>query len=300
MCEVEPLVNQKRKNNYELSIVVPIFNAEHYIRAKFDSLVGIDDIDYEIIFAVNRGTDRSEQLVNALAERRQNIKIVSQQEFVSAGQNFQAGVKEASGRFIYVSAVDDICDKEFYKEAIAIFEKNETASAVAPKSLFRTRPNKWELIEFELLGSQENRIRSLIKNIRISHGVFYSMTRKEVAHNLYSTFNEDFDFIAGDWFIELKLALKGEVFRTKSRCSFGMSGMSRSRNALWKEGDSILKKCFPYRHLVLKILVLSTQQNTKVKLLLWGFCLKLIRANLHRLIFHIINSHLRFMKIRNL
>jgi glycosyltransferase involved in cell wall biosynthesis len=276
------MANTGKSKRYDLSIVVPIYNGENYINAKFASLFKIKGIDYEVIFVVNKSSDKSQELIDTLSKNQHNISVIIQQAFVSGGQNFQTGVREAKGDYIFVSAVDDICERDFYAEALEILRTCSKASAVAPKTVFDNSVINQAPISFELVGSRESRISSLIQNIRVSHSIFYSMLRKEFAKGLYENFEKDFDFVAGDWLFNLKLALSGEVHRTRSICTYGGKGLSKSGDALWKPGDGWVKRVFPYRTLIYQVFLLARHEKRKTKLILWKFCFTLAKGNLHR------------------
>jgi len=269
MHRVETVVGAKRREVYELSIVVPIYHGEQYVQAKFESLLEIKGINYELIFSVNKSSDRSQELLDTLCKAQSNVIAINQHSFVSAGRNFQVEVQAARGKHLFVSAVDDICDKEFYQEALEILEKNPSVCAVAPKSQFETDAQGNNQITFELLGSVEERLRTLMQNMRMSHGIYYSLIRRDVVLNLYRNYEKDFTFVGGDWLFNLKLAMVGEVFRTNSKCTYGGKGISKSSNALWKPGDKWLKKVLPYGDMIIKVLKLARRQKKSVKFLLY-------------------------------
>jgi hypothetical protein len=213
---------------------------------------------------------------------------------MEGGENFQSGVQAARGHFIFVSAVDDICDKNFYCEAVKILNEKETVCAVSPMTRFDDKSHGNKPIGFELLGDAEERVRTLFKNIRVSHGIFYSLIRRNVATALYQNFAEDYSFIGGDWLFDLKLALEGEVFRAKSsECIFGVKGVSRERNYLSSVGARYFKTIFPYSNLVVNVIKLSRGQRLRMKVLLFKITYSLFWGNLLRYMFS-------FPYIRNL
>ena len=279
---------------YEVSIVVPIYNGEEYIAAKLESLKGIEGVNHEVIIALNRSTDKSEELINCHSKNIQNLRVIRHSSYVLGGKNFQSGVLAARGHFIFVSAVDDICDKEFYHEAVKILNEKETVCAVSPMSRFDNNSHGNEPIGFELLGDTEERVRNLFHNIRVSHGIFYSLIRRNLATNLYRDFSKEDSFIGSDWLFNLRLALEGEVLRARSsECVFGVKGVSRERNRLSPVGTSYFKTIFPYSNLVAKIIMLTRGQRLSVKVLLFKISLRLLWGNLHRYMFS-------FPYIRNL
>lgn len=279
---------------YEVSIVVPIYNGEEYIAAKLESLKGIEGVNYEVVIALNRSTDKSEELINCHSRNIKNLRVIKHSSYIEGGQNFQSGVQAARGHFIFVSAVDDICDKNFYCEAVEILNEKETVCAVSPMTRFDDKSHGNKPIGFELLGDAEERVRTLFKNIRVSHGIFYSLIRHNVATTLYRNFAEDYSFIGGDWLFDLKLALEGEVFRAKrSECIFGVKGVSRERNHLSPVDTSYFKTIFPYSNLVVNVIKLSRGQNLRIKVFLFKISLGFLWGNLNRYMFS-------FPYIRNL
>jgi glycosyltransferase involved in cell wall biosynthesis len=279
---------------YEVSIVVPIYNGEKYIETKLESLTGIEEVNYEVIIALNKCTDKSEELIDSYGVNIKNLRIIRHSSYLEGAQNLQSGVQAACGHFIFVSAVDDVCDKEFYREAIEILNEKETVCAVSPMTRFDDNSHGNKAIGFELLGDAEERVRTLFKNIRYSHGIYYSLIRRNVATALYRNCSKEYSFIGGDWLFDLKLALEGEVLRAKrSECVFGTTGASREKNYLYSVDTTYFKTIFPYSNLVVNVIKLSRGQKLRMKVLLFKISLGLLWGNLHRYMFS-------FPQIRNL
>ncbi|MGL5542680.1 MAG: glycosyltransferase family 2 protein, partial [Fusobacteriaceae bacterium] len=60
----------------ELSIIVPIYNVESYLRECLDSLYKIEGIDYEIILVNDGSTDSSLQIVREYEKQYGDKTIV--------------------------------------------------------------------------------------------------------------------------------------------------------------------------------------------------------------------------------
>lgn len=92
-----------------LSIIIPVFNAEKYIRGCLKSLFaqGLADNDFEVIL-VNDGTpDNSFGVVDDLIKMHDNIKVINQvNQGVSVARN--AGLAKAVGEYVYFVDPDDI------------------------------------------------------------------------------------------------------------------------------------------------------------------------------------------------
>ena len=273
----------------ELSIVVPIYNGEKFIEAKLRSLSNIQNVDYEVIVVLNKSTDRSDEILESLSELVRNFSVIRQDSFVEAGFNFLSGVKSANGQYIFVSAVDDLCDNSFYRKAIDKLISIRSAVAVAPITFFAENTQALGGITFQLTGPIEERITELSRNIRISHGIFYSLMRRETALELYEAVLHDFHFPGGDWLFNFRLAILGEVYREQTcKCIFGIKGISRGVNSLWRPKDKSIRKILPYGHLVSRLIGLSKSQKMSVKLIFFRFCLRLIKGNIHRYLFYLV------------
>ena len=65
----------------DLSIIVPVYNVEKYIRSCIESIFiqGLDDTDFEVII-VNDGTkDRSMEMIADIIAEHKNITVINQE-----------------------------------------------------------------------------------------------------------------------------------------------------------------------------------------------------------------------------
>src|SRR4051794_17458760 len=98
----------------KISIIVPIYNVEEYLRRCLDSLLTQSLTDIEVI-AINDGSpDSSLQILNHYALKDNRLKIIDQSNGgVSSARN--AGIEAANGEYIGFVDPDDWVDKEMYK-----------------------------------------------------------------------------------------------------------------------------------------------------------------------------------------
>lgn len=89
-----------------LSIILPIYNVEDYLRQCFDSILIDNQFEGEIVCVNDGSTDSSLAICNAYAEKYANIKIISQLNGgLSKARN--EGVKNASGDYLMFIDSDD-------------------------------------------------------------------------------------------------------------------------------------------------------------------------------------------------
>ena len=93
----------------DLSIIVPVYNVEKYVRTCIESIYkqGLDEECFEVII-VNDGTpDRSMEMITDIIAAHQNIAVINQEnQGLSVARN--NGIKVAKGEYILMPDSDDI------------------------------------------------------------------------------------------------------------------------------------------------------------------------------------------------
>ena len=93
----------------DLSIIVPVYNVEKYIRPCIESIFkqGLDDVDFELII-VNDGTeDRSMEMISDIIQQHKNITVIHQEnQGLSVARN--NAIATAKGEYILMPDSDDI------------------------------------------------------------------------------------------------------------------------------------------------------------------------------------------------
>lgn len=100
-----------------LSIVVPCFNSEKYVRRCLDSLItGGDDV--EIIVVDDGSADRTGEIAERYASRFPEMVTVVHKENGGHGSGVNMGLRLASGKYFKVVDSDDWLDEEAYCELL--------------------------------------------------------------------------------------------------------------------------------------------------------------------------------------
>ena len=90
----------------KVSVIVPVYNVEKYLKKCLDSLVNQTLKDIEIICVNDGSTDNSLQILQEYANTHPNIVIVDQEnQGVSLARN--NGIKKAKGGYIGFVDPDD-------------------------------------------------------------------------------------------------------------------------------------------------------------------------------------------------
>lgn len=96
-------------NKNDISIIVPVYNAEKYIKKCVDSLVNQTKKELEIILVNDGSTDSSEKIIKEYKDKR--IKYFkNKNQGIGKTRNF--GIEKASGKYIMFVDSDDYIEKD--------------------------------------------------------------------------------------------------------------------------------------------------------------------------------------------
>lgn len=100
------------KNNPLISIIIPIYNVESYLKQCLESLKDQALKDFEVILVNDGSTDNSLTICREYSSLLPNCKVLEQcNQGVSAARN--KGIQHASGNYLYFMDSDDWLDINF-------------------------------------------------------------------------------------------------------------------------------------------------------------------------------------------
>ncbi len=127
--------------NVDISIVVPIYNAELYLEETLESVFEQTFKNYELLLINDGSTDKSEIICKSyLKKDTRAYYFYKNNSGVSDTRNF--GISVAKGKYICFIDSDDILDKDYLKDFIDIFNKNTVEMCCCK---FKTFKNQNEL-----------------------------------------------------------------------------------------------------------------------------------------------------------
>lgn len=109
----------------KVSVVMPVYNLQHYI---YDTLTNFRNqtlSDIEIICVNDGSTDDSEKIIEKVMSEDSRVQLINQTN-KGAGAARNAGIKKATGEYIYFFDGDDYCELDFLEKAV---EKIELTNA---------------------------------------------------------------------------------------------------------------------------------------------------------------------------
>ncbi|EOV2483443.1 glycosyltransferase family 2 protein [Enterococcus hirae] len=117
------MVNNKNELNELVSVIVPIYNVEKYLKNFLDSLINQSYENLEIILIDDGSTDNSLNICRGYSLKDRRITVLTQPNFgVSSARN--SGLNQSNGKYIIFLDPDDRVEKEMinklYQTAIKL------------------------------------------------------------------------------------------------------------------------------------------------------------------------------------
>jgi len=103
-----------------ISIVIPLYNKERFIKETLDSVFNQSFTDYEIIIVNDGSTDSSVFIVNAIEDQRITV-LSNQNKGVSHARNF--GISKANSDLIALLDGDDLWEPNHLENLYNLYEK---------------------------------------------------------------------------------------------------------------------------------------------------------------------------------
>lgn len=115
---------------YKISMIIPVYNAEQYLKKCVDSVRAQTYGNLEIMLVDDGSTDSSGELCDTYAEKDERIRVVHKENggLVSA---WKAGVKECRGEYVSFLDSDDWIDPEMLSEMSAYLTGNDREMVIS-------------------------------------------------------------------------------------------------------------------------------------------------------------------------
>jgi len=106
-----------------VSILVPVYNVEKYLRECLDSIINQTLKDIEIICINDGSTDSSPQILEEYRFKDKRIKVINKANS-GYGASMNRGLEEATGEYIGIVESDDFVRPEMFEKLYDIANKN--------------------------------------------------------------------------------------------------------------------------------------------------------------------------------
>lgn len=110
----------------KLSVIIPVYNGEEYLRECLDSVVnqsiGIDNI--EVIIVNDNSTDNSLNIINEYCDKYPSFKLISNNSQLGAGESRNKAIGEVSSDYLTFIDCDDFISLNAYEDSLLKIEES--------------------------------------------------------------------------------------------------------------------------------------------------------------------------------
>lgn len=119
-----PFLKSDKGDVFMISVIIPVYNAEKYLRECVNSVCTQTYSDLQIILVDDGSKDASGAICDALAEKDPRVQVIHQSnQGVSAARN--AGLKAATGDLVSFIDADDTLDPDMYEFLVRLMEEHD-------------------------------------------------------------------------------------------------------------------------------------------------------------------------------
>lgn len=175
----------------KVSVIIPIYNVEEYLRACLDSVLNQTLGDIEIICIDDGSTDCSAKILAEYAKDDRRIRVITQSN-IGAGAARNTGLAIAQGQWVSFLDADDVFDSKMLSDMVVAGE-SENADVVACSEkkrgdiFFRWRGWAWDK-----LFKRDFIMRQMLEfqNLPVSNDLFFTYSALALSSKTVAVAND--------------------------------------------------------------------------------------------------------------
>ncbi len=137
----------------KVSIIIPVYNVEKYIKECLDSVVNQTYKNLEIICVDDCGVDNSVKIAEGYAQKDNRVRIVHHDKNMGAGVARNTGIKNSNGEYIFFLDSDDYLNLDIIE--LMVKKQKETTADVVVSNIRVFSLDKDEIIRDRLKANRE-------------------------------------------------------------------------------------------------------------------------------------------------
>lgn len=111
-------------NKPYISIGLPVYNGENFLRETLDSILAQTFKDFELIISDNASTDNTAAICRAYASQDRRVCYYRNEHNLGAAPNYNRVFELSNGKYFKWAAHDDLYAPEYLEQCIKILESN--------------------------------------------------------------------------------------------------------------------------------------------------------------------------------
>ena len=262
-----------------VSIGIPVYNGEKFLKKALTSIVYQSHKNIEIIISNNCSTDNSLEIINNFKSIDNRIILHNQKKKLSMMDNFRFVLNKSNSNYFMWAACDDFRSRNFIKKNLEFLENNKDfVASISPVRFFHYEYNTKKIGDYTL--DDQTVYKRINKGLKLNaNSRFYSLFRS----NPLKTFTYiDNNYLGDDFTYIIHMLIKGK-FKNIGEGSLilSKSGMSNRKDIFKKYQEGYIDMILPFNKLLKNSLILSNSIKLKflifIKILKFNFDANILR-----------------------
>lgn len=143
------------ENTPKISVIIPVYNAEKFIRRCLNSILR-QPISLEIICVDDCSTDNTPAILEEYAKKHKNVHVYRNEKNLYAGLSRNVGISHAKGEYLHFMDSDDFALPNTYPYLYKVAHKNDLDMLKTRCVCFDQRyhlPSRHQVYSFKLFDS---------------------------------------------------------------------------------------------------------------------------------------------------
>ena len=177
----------------KISVIIPVYNVEEYLRECLDSVINQTLSDLEIICINDGSEDSSLEILKEYEAKDKRIKVIDKKnEGLSATRNL--GIEIATGEYISFVDSDDYLDLNFYEKLYIAAKKHD--ADIACTNLYRfSNKKKYYLVKYHFKRcTQSPRLKYILAQVPYNNYVMNKIYERKKLQKSNVRFEEGIYF----------------------------------------------------------------------------------------------------------
>lgn len=196
--------------NPRLSIGMPVYNGERYIREALDSILSQTFDDFELIISDNASADSTAEICKEYALKDRRIRFYQNSINLGAVANFNLVFELSTGEYFKWAAHDDLLHPEFLRQCIKKLDQ-DSSIILCHSKVFKIDQNGNKIGSHEIAMASDaqkphERFHELV-NVNHSCTAIFGVIRRELLANT----NLIGKFVGSDRILLAELGLYGRI-----------------------------------------------------------------------------------------
>jgi len=149
----------------KVSVIIPVYNVEKYVKQSLDSVVNQTLKDIEIICVDDCGTDASMEIVSQFAKNDSRIKIIKHTKNGGLSTARNTGLKSSTAPYIMFLDSDDYYESDMCEKMLNAIETSDSDIAICGTNVIYESNEEWKQSDDEYYKIKFNNKQNITENI---------------------------------------------------------------------------------------------------------------------------------------